>query len=117
ALAAVVHLELRREAAAAEEGAEPAERVSCRRLDLDDVGAPIGEDAGGRRSRHPHADLDGADALQRPAHLRLPLLHGGVLVALAEADLAEEGVLAGLAAEELQQQVHPILRTAALEDD
>ena len=33
-------------------------RVTGRRLDLHDVGAPVGEDAAGRRAGDPHAELD-----------------------------------------------------------
>ena len=45
---------------------EPAQRVTGRRLDLDDVGAHVGEDAAGRGHKGPHRDLDDLDPRQRP---------------------------------------------------
>ena len=53
------------------EAEHPAERpagVTGRRFDLDDVGAPVGHDAAGRRSGHPHAELDNLDPVQRSRH-------------------------------------------------
>ena len=73
-LAAVVELEGRigrhLEAGGAEE--EPAERVAVGRLDLDHVGAPVGQDAGRRRARHPEGELDDPDALHGACHERSP---------------------------------------------
>src|SRR6266545_4901364 len=71
ALRAVVHLEGWIERyVAAEHLRERARGVTAPRLDLDDVGAPIAEQAAGRRPRDPDAELDDADALERAAHRR-----------------------------------------------
>ncbi len=43
-------------------------RVTGRRLDLDDVGAPVGQDAGRGRSGHPDPELDDFDAFYRSRH-------------------------------------------------
>jgi hypothetical protein len=42
--------------------------IAVWRLDLDDVGAPVGEDSAGRRTRHPDAEFDDLDALHRSGH-------------------------------------------------
>src|SRR6185503_13486889 len=89
ALAAVVHLEWRAEAVLdAEHPAEHARGIAVRRLDLDDVGAPVGEYSAGRRTGYPDAEFDDLDALQRSGHhhpFREPLYnsrqfckHGGM---------------------------------------
>ena len=63
-LAAVVQLE-RRVHLAAVRPRQPAERITTDRLDLDDVGAPVGEDRRARRRGQPQSELDHADACQR----------------------------------------------------
>ena len=69
ALAAVVHLEGRTLVAVeAEHAAEHPGRVTGRRFDLDDVGSPVRQDAARGRARHPYAELDDLDALQRTGH-------------------------------------------------
>ena len=40
-------------------------RITARRFDLHDVGAPVGEDAGGTGSGHPDAELDHPHPLER----------------------------------------------------
>ena len=66
ALAAVVELERRHRALVADaDGAEDRPlRIAGRRLDLDDVGAPVGQHAGRRRTRHPGGQLDHADTVE-----------------------------------------------------
>jgi hypothetical protein len=49
----------------------PAGHVAFRRLDLDDVGAQIGEEHRTERPRHDLRDIDHANARQRPAGHRL----------------------------------------------
>ena len=61
-LAAVPHLE-------AGQGAGP---VAARWLDLDDIGAVIGEDHGDHRSRHALAEINDCQVLARRTHLRTP---------------------------------------------
>jgi hypothetical protein len=53
---------------ATEHPLERSRRVAGGRLDLDDVGAPVGENATGRGPGHPHADLDDANTIHRPGH-------------------------------------------------
>src|SRR3546814_7930339 len=68
ALAAVVELEHGVVVdGAAEERPEGACRVAGGRFDLDDVGAPVGQQARRSRPGHPHAELHHPDALQRAA--------------------------------------------------
>ena len=69
ALGAVVELErwVHRQVAA-QDPHELAGRVAGGRLHLHDVGAPVGEDAAGRRAGDPHAELDHADAFERSGH-------------------------------------------------
>ena len=72
ALAAVVELEDRVvRQVVAEHLAELARRVALRRLDLDDVGAPVGEHAARRRAGDPHAELHDLDPVQRTRHRHL----------------------------------------------
>ena len=52
----------------AEHPAEHAGRVARRRLDLDDVGAPVGQHSAGGGARHPDAEFDDHDALHRSGH-------------------------------------------------
>jgi hypothetical protein len=69
ALRAVVELERRVGVQlAAEHLAEDARRVARGRLHLDDVGAPVGEDAAGGRPGHPHPQLDDTNPFQRSRH-------------------------------------------------
>ena len=66
ALAPVVELERRVEwKVTAEHPGELPGRVTGARLDLDHVCAPVGEDAPGSGTRHPHPQLDDPDAIQR----------------------------------------------------
>ena len=66
ALAAVVELEQRVDVeVAAEHALERSGRIALGRLDLDDVGAPVGEDAARTRAGDPHAELDDPDPLER----------------------------------------------------
>ena len=51
---------------AAQHPLEAAGRVAGGRLDLDHVGAPVGQDAGGAGAGDPHAQLDDPDALEGP---------------------------------------------------
>ena len=69
ALVAVVELEgwVARQIAA-EHPLERTRRVPAGRLDLDHVGAPVGEDGAGGRTGDPHPHLDDAHPLQRTAH-------------------------------------------------
>ncbi len=66
ALAPVVQLERRhRRLLTGADGTEDRPlRVAGRRLDLDDVGAPVGEDARRRRTGHPGRQLDHADTVE-----------------------------------------------------
>ena len=48
-----------------------AHRVAGGRLDLDDLGAPVGQQRGGCRRRHPHAELDDPEVGER-AEARRP---------------------------------------------
>ena len=50
---------------AAEHPPEGARRVPARRLDLDDVSTPVGEDPTRPGARDPHAELDNAYAGER----------------------------------------------------
>ena len=67
ALAAVVLGEgrVREVLADAERAERAAHRVPVRRLHLDDVGAPVGQERARRRCRHPHAHLDHTQTGQR----------------------------------------------------
>lgn len=49
-------------------GTDAARDIACRRLDLDDLGAEVGEHQAAIRARQHVADLDDADAFQRTAH-------------------------------------------------
>src|SRR5437764_11141123 len=61
ALVAVLGIELNRYIAAA--------RIAARRLDLDHLGAEVGEDRGGERPGHEHREIHHPDARQgSPAH-------------------------------------------------
>ena len=53
---------------ASEHAAEVARRIPRRRLDLDHVRAPVGQDAARPGSRHPRTELHQPHARQRPAH-------------------------------------------------
>ena len=69
ALAAVVHLERRAfPVLDAEHPAEHPRRIARRWLDLDDVGAPVGENPARGWTGHPHPEFDDLDALQRSGH-------------------------------------------------
>ncbi|GBD13995.1 hypothetical protein HRbin24_02044 [bacterium HR24] len=70
ALAPVVLLEGRVEGGRHAQGAgeEATERVAVGWLQLDDVGAPVGQDGGAGRPRHPERQLDHLDAFQRTGH-------------------------------------------------
>jgi hypothetical protein len=70
AFAAVVELErrVRRQLHPRRRQVEPAERVAVGRLDLDDLGAPVGEHPAGRGARDPHAELDHANACKWTGH-------------------------------------------------
>jgi hypothetical protein len=72
ALAAIVELERRidRHVDAGGDGEEPAHRIAGGRLDLDHLGAPVGHDAGGRRSCDPEANFHDANACERTRHGR-----------------------------------------------
>jgi hypothetical protein len=63
ALAAVVQLE-RRVHLTAVRPRQSAKRIATERLDLDDLGAPVGEDGRARRRGQPEPELDDADAVQ-----------------------------------------------------
>ena len=66
ALATVVEIERRvlRLRGARGQREHRAHRIAGRRLDLDDLGAPVAQDAAGRWSGDPHAELDDAVASQ-----------------------------------------------------
>ena len=68
-LAPVVQLEHRvgRQITAEDVEERPA-RVAFGRLDLHDVGTPVGQDPSGPRTGDPDPELDHPDAAQRPAH-------------------------------------------------
>ncbi len=73
AFTAVVHLERRTDVvpvlrADTQHPAEGAGGIAIGWFDLDDVGTPVREDAARRRTRHPHAEFDDPDALQRTRH-------------------------------------------------
>ena len=71
ALVAVVELE-RRVDLQVRHRQDGAERVAIGRLDLDDVGSPVAEDACGGRSGHPHPHLDDPDPFHRSRHAPHP---------------------------------------------
>ena len=80
ALGPVVEIERRvAGAVAADHPAERARRVTGRRFHLDDVSAPVGEDAAGSRAGDPHAEFDDADAGERPARRRLAHASSGLI--------------------------------------
>ncbi len=54
----------------AERPEHAAHGVAGGRLDLDDLGAPVGHQRGGGRGRHPHAQLDDAQPGERAEALR-----------------------------------------------
>src|SRR6266850_4471250 len=67
ALVAVLGVELHRHIAAA--------GIAARLLDLDHLGAEVGEDRRGERPRHEHREVDDADAGERqPLHQARPAL-------------------------------------------
>jgi hypothetical protein len=72
ALAAIVELERRidRHVDAGRVQEQSAHRIAGRRLELDHLGAPVGEDAGGRRSGHPEAQLENSNAFKWTRHDR-----------------------------------------------
>jgi hypothetical protein len=74
-LAPIVELERRVHLVAEgrrEVGRHPAERIARQRLDLHDVGAPVGQDAGAARPGDPEAELDDLDPLHRSCHAAPP---------------------------------------------
>jgi hypothetical protein len=72
ALAAVVHVEVRGEGEVAREARETRQAVTVelapRHLDLDHLGAQVGEQRAGRRRRHEARQLDDADSRERGRH-------------------------------------------------
>jgi hypothetical protein len=73
ALGAVVHFERRvLPRLDLQHSPEHAGRVSRRRLDLDDVGTPVGEYPSGGGRRDPDSEFDDLDPCQRSSHANLP---------------------------------------------
>ena len=91
-LAPVVQLEHRvgREITA-EDVEERAARVPFGRLDLHDIGAPVGQDPSGARTGDPDSELHHPDAAQWPAHATEVLLQWTVMCTVMDLDAMASG--------------------------
>ena len=73
-LGPVVHLEdgVGRHHLAGQRVLERARRIAGGRLDLHDLGSPVGEDSTRSRARNPHAEFDDLHAFEWSCHVCLP---------------------------------------------